>query len=48
MPDLLEVEGVVGGYGAADEILKGISVGLPHGRMAAVVGPNGAGKSTLL
>ncbi|WP_237213306.1 ABC transporter ATP-binding protein [Falsiroseomonas oryziterrae] len=48
MPELLEVEGVVGGYGAADEILKGISVGLPHGRMAAIVGPNGAGKSTLL
>ena len=48
MPDLLEVEGLVGGYGAADEILKGITVALPPGRMAAVVGPNGAGKSTLL
>ena len=48
MPDLLRVEGVVGGYGAADEILKGITVSLPEGRMAAIVGPNGAGKSTLL
>jgi branched-chain amino acid transport system ATP-binding protein/neutral amino acid transport system ATP-binding protein len=48
MPDLLEVEGLVGGYGAADEILKGISVSLPERRMAAIVGPNGAGKSTLL
>ncbi len=50
MPDapLLQVEGVVGGYGAADEILKGISATLMPGRMAAIVGPNGAGKSTLL
>jgi branched-chain amino acid transport system ATP-binding protein/neutral amino acid transport system ATP-binding protein len=45
---LLEVEGVVGGYGAADEILKGITVALAPARMAAIVGPNGAGKSTLL
>ena len=45
---LLSVEGVVGGYGAADEILKGITVALPPARMAAIVGPNGAGKSTLL
>jgi branched-chain amino acid transport system ATP-binding protein/neutral amino acid transport system ATP-binding protein len=48
MPDLLEVEGLVGGYGAADEILKGITVSLAPSRMAAIVGPNGAGKSTLL
>jgi branched-chain amino acid transport system ATP-binding protein/neutral amino acid transport system ATP-binding protein len=45
---LLQVEGVVGGYGAADEILKGITVSLAPARMAAIVGPNGAGKSTLL
>jgi branched-chain amino acid transport system ATP-binding protein len=48
MTTLLEVEGLVGGYGAADEILKGITVVLPERRMAAIVGPNGAGKSTLL
>ncbi len=48
MTALLEVEGVVGGYGAADEILKGITVSLAPRRMAAIVGPNGAGKSTLL
>jgi branched-chain amino acid transport system ATP-binding protein/neutral amino acid transport system ATP-binding protein len=48
MTTLLEVDGVVGGYGAADEILKGISMALPPARMAAIVGPNGAGKSTLL
>ncbi len=48
MPDLLEVQGLVGGYGAADEILKGITLSLAPRRMAAIVGPNGAGKSTLL
>jgi branched-chain amino acid transport system ATP-binding protein/neutral amino acid transport system ATP-binding protein len=48
MTALLEVEGLVGGYGAADEILKGITVSLAPARMAAIVGPNGAGKSTLL
>jgi branched-chain amino acid transport system ATP-binding protein/neutral amino acid transport system ATP-binding protein len=45
---LLQVQGIVGGYGAADEILKGITVDLAPRRMAAIVGPNGAGKSTLL
>jgi branched-chain amino acid transport system ATP-binding protein/neutral amino acid transport system ATP-binding protein len=48
MRPLLRVEGIVGGYGAADEILKGITVDLAPSRMAAIVGPNGAGKSTLL
>ncbi|MGG5808534.1 ABC transporter ATP-binding protein [Falsiroseomonas sp. CW058] len=45
---LLQVDGIVGGYGAADEILKGIDLALAPRRMAAIVGPNGAGKSTLL
>ncbi|MGK7866091.1 ABC transporter ATP-binding protein [Falsiroseomonas sp. E2-1-a20] len=48
MTALLEVDALVGGYGAADEILKGITVALAPRRMAAIVGPNGAGKSTLL
>jgi len=48
MTALLTVSTVVGGYGAADEILKGITVSLAPRRMAAIVGPNGAGKSTLL
>jgi branched-chain amino acid transport system ATP-binding protein/neutral amino acid transport system ATP-binding protein len=48
MSAVLEVQGVVGGYGAADEILKGIDLALAPRRMAAIVGPNGAGKSTLL
>ena len=45
---LLQVNSIIGGYGAADEILKGITLSLAPRRMAAIVGPNGAGKSTLL
>src|SRR5204863_339231 len=45
---LLSIEGLVGGYGASDEVLKGIGFELAERHMAAVVGPNGAGKSTLL
>src|ERR1700752_2416670 len=40
----LNVAGVVAGYTAADEILKGLDFTLLPG----VIGPNGAGKSTLL
>ena len=48
MSEGLVAEGLVAGYGAADEILKGASLHVPPGRMVAIVGPNGAGKSTLL
>ena len=44
----LIAEGLVAGYGAADEILKGAGLRVPPGRMVAIIGPNGAGKSTLL
>lgn len=44
----LTADGLVAGYGAADEILKGASLHVGAGRMVAIVGPNGAGKSTLL
>jgi branched-chain amino acid transport system ATP-binding protein len=44
----LNVAGVVAGYTAADEILKGLDFTLEAGEIVCVIGPNGAGKSTLL
>jgi branched-chain amino acid transport system ATP-binding protein len=44
----LTVTGIVAGYGAADEILKGVDFAIRPGEIACIIGPNGAGKSTLL
>jgi branched-chain amino acid transport system ATP-binding protein len=45
---LLTVSGLVAGYSAADEILKGVDFAVEKGEIVSIIGPNGAGKSTLL
>jgi branched-chain amino acid transport system ATP-binding protein/neutral amino acid transport system ATP-binding protein len=44
---LLTVEGLVVGYSAADEVLKGVNFLIDAAEIVGVIGPNGAGKSTL-
>lgn len=45
---ILSAEGIVAGYGAAEQILKGASLHVAAGEIVSIIGPNGAGKSTLL
>jgi branched-chain amino acid transport system ATP-binding protein len=47
MAALLELAGVVAGYGAGD-ILKGVDLSVEPGTVTCLIGPNGAGKSTVL
>ena len=45
---MLEATGLVAGYGAAEQILKGTSMRVEAGEIVSIIGPNGAGKSTFL
>lgn len=47
MDRLLELSGVVAGYGGSD-VLKGVDLVAERGSVTCIVGPNGAGKSTVL
>ena len=48
-PDVvLDAEGLVGGYTAEVDILRGCSLDAERGEIVVVIGPNGAGKSTLV
>lgn len=47
MSDLLTIEAVYGGYGAAD-VLNGADLRIAGPEIVVVIGPNGAGKSTLM
>jgi ABC-type branched-subunit amino acid transport system ATPase component len=44
---MLELRGVVAGYGAGD-VLQGVELTVEQGSVTCIVGPNGAGKSTVL
>jgi len=44
---LLRVDALRAGYGHV-EVLHGVNLAVPEGRMVAIVGPNGAGKTTLM
>ena len=45
---MLSVTNVVAGYGAHDEVLKGVAITVAERELVVLIGPNGAGKSTLL
>lgn len=47
-PVLLRTEGVVAGYLAEVDILRGVDLRVREGEIVTIVGPNGAGKSTLI
>ncbi|MCU1600326.1 MAG: transporter related [Frankiales bacterium] len=47
MTAALELIGLEAGYGRI-EVLRGVDLHVPHGKVTALLGPNGAGKTTTL
>lgn len=47
MSDILEMDGVVAGYGDT-HVVRNVSLSIPRGERLAIVGRNGVGKTTLL
>jgi branched-chain amino acid transport system ATP-binding protein len=45
---ILELSGVVAGYGRGPDILRGVNLKVEPQKVTCIIGPNGAGKSTLL
>jgi iron complex transport system ATP-binding protein len=46
--NLLEARAVDFGYGNGPRVLRGVSLGVPTGKLCAIIGANGCGKSTLV
>ena len=47
-PDILELQAVEVVYGGAIQVLRGVTMRVPTGRIVAILGANGAGKTTTL
>jgi iron complex transport system ATP-binding protein len=47
-PSLIEARAVDFGYGRGPQVIRGVSLGVPAGRLYAIIGANGCGKSTLV
>jgi branched-chain amino acid transport system ATP-binding protein len=45
---MLSTSDLVGGYGLADEVVKGVTLSAAQSEIVTIIGPNGAGKSTAL